>query len=124
MAKVTPDNFAAAIEAVLKDYADDVDKNMKAAVKDVTALGAKVLKGNPGGFGGSGKYSKGWTSTVETGRLSAQGTVYNAKLPGLPHLLENGHAKRGGGRVPGKVHIAPVEQQIEETFTKKLEDTL
>ena len=112
MAKVTPDNFAAAIEAVLKDYADDVDKNMKAAVKDVTALGAKVLKGNPGGFGGSGKYSKGWTSTVETGRLSAQGTVYNAKLPGLPHLLENGHAKRGGGRVPGKVHIAPVEQQI------------
>ena len=47
-------------------------------------------------------------------------TLYS-KVPGLPHLLENGHAKRGGGRVPGKTHIAPVEQELIKQFEEQIE---
>ena len=73
---------------------------------------------------GTGKYAEGWTSRVETDRLSATGTIYTGKLPGLPHLLEHGHAKRGGGRVPGRVHIAPVEKILESAFMRAIQTKL
>jgi hypothetical protein len=104
---------------ILSEYQKDVKEEMDEAIKKVAKAGAKKVRENSGVFGGTGKYANGWTSKVENGRLSAKGTIYNAKVPGLPHLLENGHAKRGGGRVPGRVHIAPVEKELEELFTRE-----
>lgn len=125
MARVTIDNLAEAIGDLLKDYGEDVNDMTAEAVKEVTKLGVKAVKSNAKStFGGTGKYASGWTSRVESGRMSTQGTIYNRKTPGLPHLLEFGHAKRGGGRVPGRVHIAPVQDEIEKALTKEIEEKL
>lgn len=123
MPRIKAADLTSQIQKILDDYEVEVTDGMKDAVKAVAKAGAKKVKANAGVFKGT-RYAKGWTSQVEEGRLSAQGTIYNKDLPGLPHLLEHGHAKRGGGRVAGTVHIAPVEEEIEQEFMKALEERL
>ena len=122
MAKKVPlDRLADSIEKILEEYADGVSKDMDMAVRKVTQAGARAVSSSAKGmFGGSGKYASGWKAKIETKRLGTIGTIHNTSVPGLPHLLEKGHAKRGGGRVPGRPHIAPVEDKI----VKQFEDTV
>ena len=69
----------------------------------------------------TGKYAKSW-------KVTKQGTKYivHAKAPyyRLTHLLERGHAKVNGGRVPGKVHIAPAEEKAIRDYLEKVEREL
>ena len=123
MATVSPDSFASALEAILDDYKTGVIENVDQLIKKMAQKGAKEVRSASGQFGGSGKYAKGWTSTVEKGVLTSTGIIYN-KTAGLPHLLENGHAKRNGGRVAGRTHISPVEQKLVEEFTKAVENAV
>lgn len=123
--RVPAEQLAAAVDKILEKYGDDVQDNMNVIVKDITKQGAKSLKSQARStVGGTGKYASGWTSQAETGRVSAQGTIYNSRLPGLPHLLEHGHANRGGGRTPGKVHIAPIEDALVKEFEEKVKSKL
>lgn len=115
--KVTAGNFSDALSEILSKYAADVERHTKEAVTAATKAGVQAVKsGAAAKFDGTGKYAAGWTSKFETGRFSAQGIIYNEDVPGLPHLLEHGHAKRGGGRVPGREHILPVADILESVF--------
>lgn len=122
MARKTPvDKLASEIQAILDEYGNEVTVSVDEAVKEVAKVGAKALRAeSKRTFGGSGAYAKGWTSTVETGKHSAQGTIYNKDIPSLPHLLEHGHLNRDGSRTPGRVHIAKVEKEIMEKFEEEV----
>ncbi len=125
MAKTTVDTLAADVMAILEEYTGDVERLNTETVKEIGKKGVQSLKSASGVFGGRGKYASGWAvQTEETARTVSKATLYNGKLPGLPHLLEHGHAKRGGGRTAGKVHIQPVEEELirafEETLGRKL----
>lgn len=116
-------DFAAAMAKILEQYKDGLIADTTQLTKKFAQQGAKELRSASGIFGGSGGYAKGWKSKVETNRLGASAVIYNEK-PGLPHLLENGHAKRNGGRVGGRTHIAPVEEKLVEEFTKAVEKAI
>lgn len=130
--KVTAENLGAAINDIMKDYQDGMIESVKEVTAQVTKAGAEAVRNSSletfGAMKGrglkKGRYGTGWTSQVETGRFSAQGVIYNSKYPGLPHLLENGHAKRGGGRVAGRTHIKPVEEEITRSYIKEMERAL
>lgn len=124
MARSTVNTLAADIEKILDKYADDCSSLTKEVVKKVAQKGAQALKSESQSKFKGDKYWKGWGVKAEDNRLGATATIYNRTVPGLPHLLEHGHAKRGGGRVAGRIHIYPVEQEIIESvdteFSMKL----
>lgn len=114
-----------AVKDTLSQYGEVAIEATKEAVAEVAKESAKKLKSSSP-RGRTGKYAKGWTSKVETGRVSASATVYGKSgTYQLAHLLEHGHAKRGGGRTTPIQHIEPVEQwAVEEALqriTQKLE---
>lgn len=122
MARKTPANkLSDEIHAILGEYAEEVTADVGEIIKSVSKAGAKALRAqSKRTFGGIGVYAKAWTSTMETGRTSSQGIIYNKDLPGLPHLLEHGHLNRDGSRTPGRVHIAKIEEQLVKDLEKEL----
>ena len=125
MARTVPiDRLAAEVEKILNEYGENVQQNLGDIVKAMSKKGAQTLRSQSSGTFKGNKYYKGWTSQAQTGRLSAQGTIYNGSVPGLPHLLENGHANRNGGRTPGREHIKPVEEALIKEFEQKVKSKL
>ena len=73
----------------------------------------------------TGAYAKSWAvrKTRETSN-SLEVTVHSKNRYALAHLLENGHAKRGGGRVAAIPHIAPAEEAALQSLEQKIEQEL
>lgn len=122
--RISPDQLQSEIMGILNEYNKNVTDATKESVKKVVKFGVNEVRAASRSFGGSGKYARGWTSQVETGRLSAQGAIYNGKVPGLPHLLENGHALRDGGFKSGTVHIKPVEEEVNRIFEETVKKNI
>lgn len=110
--KITIDNLDSTVKKILEEYEGKVDSNMAQITKRVGDAGVKALKNESKSTFDGNKYWKGWKATTEQNRLYTKVIIHNAKLPGLPHLLEFGHAKVGGGRVKGRVHISKVESEL------------
>lgn len=73
----------------------------------------------------TGKYAKSWkTKNTKETSTELQVTVYSPTRYMLAHLLENGHAKRGGGRVKAIPHIKPAEEAGEEQLVRDIEAAL
>lgn len=117
------DNLASEVMKSLDEYKDLASDELKKAVK---AAGKTVKEEiNASAPVRTGKYRKSWTTKVT--QETADGievTVYSPSRYQIAHLLENGHAKRGGGRVRAIPHIKPAEekgeQQLESDLTKAL----
>lgn len=123
MAGVSVDAMADAIMEGLLEYADLATEDMKVAVKKAAKTVKKDIQG--GAPVKSGAYSKSWTvKTMNQSSNKLEVVVHSKNRYQLAHLLENGHAKRGGGRVGGKSHIAPAEQhgikQLEQDIERAL----
>ena len=114
------DGLAAAVQAELQGYSAQVAGRVKAAAKRVAKEAAGQLKQTSPNR--TGDYRKGWRSRAElVGITGDVYQVYNATDWQLTHLLENGHIGRDGKRVKPFAHIAQVEAQAIDSFTKEVE---
>ena len=120
---IEPDFFERSMERILGEVKAEIGAKTPKAVKASTQLARREVKANAPAR--TGRYRDGWASSTK--RNSADiftGTVYNKDVPGLPHLLEKGHAKVGGGRVPGEVHIAPAAEKAFQDFERRIDEVV
>ena len=120
---VSIDEMADAIMEGLTEYADLAAEDMKKAVKKAGTTARKEIEANAPKD--TGAYAKSWSvkNTKETSS-SLEVTVYSKTKYQLAHLLEHGHAKRGGGRVSAQPHIAPAEETAAEQLEREIEKVL
>ena len=119
----TIDSLADDIMAGLQEYVSLANDSMKEAVKKTATSVKKEISANAPKD--TGKYAKSW-ATKKTGENShsLEMIVHSKNRYQLAHLLERGHAKRGGGRVSGKPHIAPAEENGVQLLEHLIEEAL
>ena len=105
------DDLAITIMEGLEEYAKASSEDVKEAVRKAGKdLKSEISSSAPKK---TGKYAKSWTVTTQKETSNSLELVVHSKNRyQLAHLLEKGHAKRGGGRVAAKPHIAPAEEKI------------
>ena len=109
------ENLARDITRELQRYENIVVEDLETAKEEVANdLVDELKQKNPKN---TGKYRKGWRKKKDGNAI----VVHNALKPQLTHLLEKGHAKANGGRVPAKVHIAPAEEKAINEFLERVE---
>ena len=119
MEKVKIGELADAIMEGLEEYKDLATDEMKKSVKKSGKTVKQEIEKNAPKR--AGKYKKSWAvKTTKEDANSIELTVHSRNRYQLAHLLEFGHAKRGGGRVRAIPHIAPAE----EVGVKELEDEI
>ena len=120
---VSIDEMDNAIMEELEKYADLAADELKAAVKETAASVRKDLQA--GAPVDTGKYKKSWSvKNVREDSESIELVVHSRNRYQIAHLLEHGHAKRGGGRVAAKPHIASAEQRGNEKLVQTIEQKL
>lgn len=117
------DQLAAAVMDGLKEYADLATEDLKKAVRKAGTSVKKDIQENAPKD--TETYAKSWAvKKIKESSNSLELVVHSRNRYQLSHLLEFGHAKRGGGRVSGKAHIAPAEERAVETLEQEIEKAL
>jgi hypothetical protein len=118
-----PDGFAAALSDLVSQPLDAItDGGMECVREGLKDTRAKWKEGAPKR---TGRYAKSISYTTKgRDKYHPSGEVGSPTLPGLPHLLEKGHAAVGGGFVAPRVHIDPAAQSGFDVTTKAFEELI
>ena len=111
------------MQAIFKEIQADATEAAEKATKKAANVTRKALKQNSPRRKG-GKYAASWKTKTVKDRLSVSVIVYNAKYPGLTHLLEKGHVSRNQYGQYGRVRAYPHMDQAEEQGIEEMEKTL
>lgn len=123
MSKVSIGSLSKEVIRELKTYAKVTTGKVKEAVKNAGRTAKEEI--NMTAPKRTGAYAKSWAvkTLSETGSRLVL-VVHSRNKYQLTHLLEYGHAKRGGGRVEARVHIAEAESKAVRSFEKEIEEAV
>lgn len=109
MVNVSVEQLADTITDAVREYTEDVSKAVEEKVDEVAdKVLQEAISLSPKR---TGSYAKGFKKTKADEKGKAKRIIWNKKHYRLVHLLEFGHAKRGGGRVPAYPHLRPAYEK-------------
>lgn len=112
------------VHGILEKYTDEIADGMDAAAETAASQCLKDIRANARRSFKVRTYDKMWTKKQTRSYRGQAGYLIYCRKPGLPHLLENGHARPDGGRVNGRPHIAPAEEKAVEDFQRAVEEAI
>lgn len=116
------DDMARIIAQHLEEYSEAIASDVKNVTRKVANKAKRELQQTSPER--TGEYAKNWTTSVRSENSNSVEIAVHNKIYQLPHLLEKGHAKRGGGRVDAIPHIKPVEEEASENLEKEIKKVL
>lgn len=124
MGKTIPiDKLAEEVMDGLEEYAELTADVLKKEIQEAGKLAKNQISQTAPRK--TGRYAKSWAvKKVSETSNSLEVTVHSKNRYMLTHLLENGHAKRGGGRVAAIPHIAPAEEAAVQSLERNIEREL
>lgn len=124
---ISADQMAAEIAVTLEDYYGAVVEDVEAVTKTVSKATREKVRANAKAKGlvRTGKYLRSWRVKIRHTQDKTEATIYAADPEyRLTHLLEYGHAKVNGGRVPAYPHIGEAERWAVEEFEQRLTEAI
>ena len=117
------DQLASEVMSGLEEYAELAADVLKKEIQEAGKTAKKQIEATAPRR--TGRYAKSWAvKKVSESSNSLEVTVHSKNRYMLTHLLENGHAKRGGGRVAAIPHIAPAEDTAIQSLEQNIEREL
>ena len=124
MGKTIPvDKLAEEVMNGLEEYAELTADVLKKEIQEAGKVAKQQISQTAPRT--TGRYAKSWAvKKISETSNSLEVTVHSKNRYMLTHLLENGHAKRGGGRVAAIPHIAPAEETAIQSLERNIEREL
>lgn len=121
---IPADDLAAAIQAELNAYSEEVTKGVKAAADQVAKEVNETIKEHVTFTERSGDYVKAFRTKKTYEDLNKKVNTWYVKDPEyrLTHLLENGHALPQGGRADAFPHIKYGQELAEKRMLELSEE--
>ena len=119
------EELSRAIEKELTLLQESSTNAVKQSIKETARETRDEIKQNAP-KGRTGKYARSWRTKTTEETMTSISIAVHAGNGGyqLAHLLEFGHAKRGGGRTKAKSHIKPAEEHAAESIEMKVRSRL
>lgn len=121
--RIKIDRLASEVSSCLKEYGETTSEGVKRAVRETgNVVRDEIKSGAPKRHG---DYQKSWsTKKLKENSNTLVLTVHSRNRYQLAHLLEHGHAKRGGGRTRAFPHIAPAEADGIKLLEEKIKRSI
>ena len=125
----TPEALVSALVGACEEFVEETKRELEAGLKKIGEESVAEIKKIAPVYKGKNKktakgaYRRNWTYRVDKERGRINVTVHvKGQNYRLTHLLEYGHASRGGGRAKAIPHISIINEKAEKQVDKLLEE--